>query len=183
MKITSSTDLKKGVAFSGEELFLAYRIFKLGKTKTSKKEKKLSGPGMFESSIVEAKVQDYFFSFNHQKLLECMHPGNAPKNNDKLLECSKQYLVSLDVKNFKSQNFLGQALGDRFNIMNSSRTTFMFSNRVKNKIVSDNIEIFYYLTPTIIVGSLTLDKDNSKIKIIRATTKMKMLKNPKAAGW
>lgn len=183
LKITSSTDLSKGVSFSGEELFMAYRVFKLGSTKISKKEKVLSGPSMWQSSIVETKVQDYFLSFNHASLLECMYPAGATKTNDKLLECSKQFLVQVAVKNYRSQNMQGQPLAKNFAIMSSSKTTFVMSNRLKNKIVSDNFEIYYYMQPAAIMGQMALDKENSKVRIIRASTKIKMLRNPKAPGW
>ncbi len=183
LKITSSTDLSRGVSFSGEELFMAYRVFKLGNTKISKKEKELSGPAMWQSSMVETKMQDYFLSFNHANLLECMYPAGATKTNDKLLECSKQFLVQVAVKNYRSQNMQGQPLAKNFAIMSSSKTTFVMSNRVKNKIVSDNFEIHYFMKPGAIMGQMALDKEASKLKIIRATTKIKMLKNPKAPGW
>ncbi len=186
LKLTSSSDFKKGVTFSGKQLFLAYRVFELGNTKVSEKSKAIKGVGMTDQQIIETKLQDYNLSFNYYNLINCVYP-EYPKvnisNHDNFDMCSKKYLIAVEVINFKSQKINGEPIVKRFNIMNSSKTSFEISDRINSNIVTDYFQIYFNLETSFRVGYLKLNEDYSKLIIRRMTTPIKMLKKPQAPGW
>ena len=81
LKLTSSSNFKKGVTFSGKQLFLAYRVFELGKTKVSEKSKAIKGAGMTDQQIIETKLQDYNLNFNYDNILNCVYPCKLTFNS------------------------------------------------------------------------------------------------------
>lgn len=186
LNLTAFSNFKKGVTFSGEKLFLAFRVFELGKTKVTEKGKALKGPGMTEQRIIETKLQDYNLSFNDKDLINCVYP-EYPKvnisNHDNFYECSKKYLISVEVINFESQNMNGEPISKKFKIMNSSKTSFAISDRINANIVTDYFQIYFNLETSFLVGYLKLNEDDSKVIIRRMITPIKMLKNPQAPGW
>lgn len=184
LKVMSVSNFKNGVTFSGDKLFIAYRVFEMGKTKVSENEKSIKGPGMADVRLIETKIEDYNINFNDNDFIKCIYP-EYPKviNNDKFNECEKKYLIEVEVINFKSQNIQGITTTKRFSIMNSSKTSFTMSERINKDIITDYFEIYYKLQPTLLVGYLKLDENFSKIKLKRITTPLKIFKNPKAPGW
>ena len=186
LKLTSFSNFKKGLTFSGEKLFLAYRVLELGETKVTEKSKAIKGPGMTDQRIIKIKLYDYNLSFNDNDFINCMYP-EYPKvnisNHDNFNECSKKYLISVEVINFKSQNINGVPLSKRFNIMNSSKTSIAISDRINSNIVTDYFQIYFSLETSFKVGHLKLNEDYSKVTITRMSTPIKMLKEPQAPGW
>jgi hypothetical protein len=181
-----SVDYKKGITFSGEKLCLAFRVFELGKTKVNEYKKAISRTVTTNAGIIETKLQDYNLSFNHRYLIECVYPeypNVSIKNHENFDECSKKYLIGVELINFNMQNIQGGPTSKRFNIMNSSKTSFGISNRINSSIVTDYFQIYFKLETSYLVGQLELDKNFSKIIIKRMTTPIKMLKEPNAPGW
>jgi hypothetical protein len=186
INLISSVDFKKGLTFSGEKLCLAFRVFELGKTKVNEYKKAITRPVTTNAGIIETKLQDYNISFNDKNLIECVYPeypNVSIKNHENFDECSKKYLIGVELINFNLQNMQGEPTSKRFSIMNSSKTSFGISNRTNSSIVTDYFQIYFKLETSYLVGQLKLDEDFSNVLIRRMTTPIKMLKDPKAPGW
>ncbi len=183
LQITDTSKFKNAVTLNGDNLFLAYRIFELSKTKVTKKQKDIDNTN--GGTIKELNLMDYAFKFYPSKYENCIKSNldkNGWVNNDFKELCNKNYPISLEIQNFKNTGIDGMPLSERKPIYNMAKQNIVFTNRANSKIVTDFIEVYFMRTPTNPVIFFFMER-GSKISITRTETSLKMLKNPSAPGW
>lgn len=188
IKLNAVTDYTKGVTFSGSDLFLAYRVFEIGKLKIKRKEV----PFKHSVSAIRthrAKVMEYEITLNVKDLEKCsIRPSKTPNKYGNtylvshLLDCEKTIPIKGEIKNLSDIDFSGKPLTKSFQTYNNKELSQQFSKRKNTKLISDNITIstnvyhdekYYYLQLT----------KETKVTISRVTTSLEVLKNTFAPGW
>lgn len=182
LKLKSITDFKNGVTFSGGKLFLAFRIFELGKTKVTSKSSKIKDT-KDGGGLREVKLMNYQITFNDYNLQKCVFP-NKPLEYDetKWLTCEKSTPIDVVIYNFNKTNISGKPHIDKTTIFNSTYNSLYFTQRQNNKLVTDYIEMTFMIKDPKPLFFFYIDS-KSKVVVKRMETTMKMFKNPKAPGW
>lgn len=182
VNINTNGDFNKGVTISGSGLFLAYRVFNLGKTKVKKYSKEIVTP---EKGITEVKIKDYEFAFDNSDIRNCLFSnGNLDKN--KIEECLSENVIKVFAKNYANVGINGENLNFTIKIKNNIQEKIrLFPIRKNGKMYSDNIVIAYLIhnQALAVMGILATDNEVSKVTLIRTETPFKILKNAKAPGW
>jgi hypothetical protein len=188
IKIGIETDYNKGVSFSGDNLFLAYRVFEIGNLKIKTKE------ASFKKSISSirthrAKIMDYEITLDVRALEKCSIKLSSSTNQygnsylvSHLLECEKYVPIQGQIKNYSDIDFSGIPLTKTFETLNNKIISQQFGKRLNDKLISDNIEIstnIYYNDKKFYLQV----SNETKVTLRRITTKLKILNNTNAPGW
>jgi hypothetical protein len=181
LQINSKTDLNNGVTFSGNKLFLAFRVFELGKTtvtsKTSKIKDTKGGGG-----LREVKLLNYQIAFNDNALHQCVIPNQIPIDQSRFSNCSQTTPIDVIIYNFNKTNINGEPFVERTSIYNNTYKSVYFSQRSNNLLTTDVIEMTYMIKNSNPMLFFYMD-GNSKVVVKRMETTLKMFKNPTAPGW
>jgi hypothetical protein len=178
-------NIQKGITIAGDKLFLAYRVFTLGRTNNKKYVKKIGTPN---GGFNEIEIKDYSIAINNSRIYDCLFNGKKIANvtNPTIIDdCLKNSLIYLQIKNFSDIGINGQPLMIAKEIHNALRTTFNFSKRANSSLLTDYIEVDYVLNvdPKYGISIFMVVDSVSKITLTRTDTKLKMVKNPQAGGW
>ena len=73
LNVQSGSNFKDGIVFSGEKMFLAYRVFELGKTKVVSNSAKIKDTND-GGGLKEVKLMNYEITFNDRNLHVCAFP-------------------------------------------------------------------------------------------------------------
>ena len=181
--ISTSGDFSKGVTISGNELFLAYRVFNLGRTKVKKYSKKIETP---IKGITEVKIKDYEFAFDNSEIRKCLNSGSTKSDEDNIKECFSKNSVRVNAKNYFNMSASGKPFNFTVNVQNGKRETItLLPIRKNNRIYTDIIEISYLIhyQAFAVMGLLATDSEASKVTLIRTETPFKIIENAWASGW
>tara|TARA_R110002051_G_scaffold294233_3_gene359451 strand:- start:478 stop:1491 length:1014 start_codon:yes stop_codon:yes gene_type:complete len=178
-------NFKDGINITGDKLFLAYRIFTLGKTNNKKFVKKI---GSTNGGFNEVKVKNYSLAINNSKIKGCLFDNkNIANETDKTIinNCLENKAIYLQIKNFSDIGINGKPLIIEKEIYNSKRTAFTLSKRGNSSLFIDYIEVDYALDvdPKYGISIFMVVNPVSKISLTRTETKLKIVKNPLASGW
>jgi len=181
LKITGKTNYNNGVKFSGEKLFLAYRVFELGKTKVVSKTAKIKdtqdGGGLREVNLLQYQIK-----FNDHNLYTCINPSKIPIDPSIFAICSEKVPIEVIIYDFNNTVISGKPFTDKTSINNNTYKSWYFTKRKNNILVTDFIEIRYIIKNSSPMLFFYMDS-KSKVIIKRMETNLKMFKNPEAPGW
>lgn len=182
LNIQSGNNFKDGITVSGEKLFLAYRVFELGKTKVKSKSVKIkdtSGGG----GLREVKLMNYEVTLNYANLQKCAFPSQPFQyNEERFKSCEESTPIDVVIKNFNNTNINGMPLLKETGIQNNTYKSLIFTQRQNNKLITDYVEITLMIKDPNPPFFLYTDS-KSKVLIKNLETPLKMLENPTAPGW
>jgi hypothetical protein len=181
LQVNGKIDLNKGVNLSGSKLFLAFRVFELGKTKVISKTSKIKDP-KDGSGLREVKLLNYQMTFNDNALKQCVIPNQIPIDKSRFINCSLSTPIDVVIYNFNRTNISGKPLIKETDVYNNSYKSLYFSQRSNSILVTDYIEITYVIENSNPMLFFYMD-GQSKVVVKRMETILKMFKNPKAPGW
>lgn len=181
LQLTGKTDFNKGVNFSGNKLFLAFRVFELGKTKVTSKTSKIKDT-KDGGGLREVKLLNYQVTFNDNALNQCVIPNQIPIDKARFTNCSQSTPIDVVIYNFNKTNISGEPFIKKTDIYNNTYKSLYFSQRSNNVLTTDYIEITYVIKNSNPMLFFYMD-DKSKVVVKRMETTLKMFKNPNAPGW
>jgi hypothetical protein len=182
LKLQTNTNFNNGVTFSGNKLFLAFRVFELGKTKVTSKSTKIKDT-KDGGGLREVKLMNYQITFNDYNLQKCVFPNTPLQYNEtRWTNCEKTTPIDVVIYNFNRTNISGQPLVENTSMLNSTYKSLYFSQRQNNKLTTDFIEMTFMIKDPKPLFFFYMDP-KSKVVIKRMETTMKMFKNPSAPGW
>lgn len=182
LKLQTNTNFNNGVTFSGNKLFLAFRVFELGKTKVTSISSKIKDT-KDGSGLREVKLMNYQVTFNDYNLKKCVFPNTPLEYNaSRWSNCERTTPIDVVIYNFNRTNISGQPFIKNTNILNSTYKSLYFSQRQSNKLITDFIQITFIIKDPNPLFFFFMDT-KSKVLIKRMETTMIVFKNPKAPGW
>jgi|GEM_PF-4769271 len=181
LQLSTGTDLSKGMTISGDKLFLAYRVFEVGKTKTKSKKAKIKDT-KDGGGLREVNLMNYQITFNDNNLRKCVNPKVVPIDPSVFADCSERIPIDVIIYNFNQTNINGKPFVKKWDIYNNTSKSLYISQRQNNKLITDFIQIVYIINDSPTMLFFHMDK-NSKVTVNRMETPLKIFKNPKAAGW
>jgi len=182
LKLQSNTNFKNGVTFSGGKLFLAFRVFELGKTKVVSKSSKIKDT-RDDGVLREVKLMNYQITFNDNNLQKCVFPNKILQYDEtRWSSCEKSTPIDVVIYNFNKTNISGKPHIEKTTIYNSTYKSLYFTQRQNNKLVTDYIEMTFMIKDPKLLFFFFINS-KSKVVVKRMETTMKIFKNPKAPGW
>lgn len=190
--ITNTNNIGRTVKFSGDKLILAYRVFEILKPKVITQEKKLYNPKYNGGGFLEINIMGYNLKFNMFEFNNCINQNlqnNSFKyKNDIINSCCQSNNILLILEKLDEIDINGNYKSIHYLLKGNTYKSDKIVYKKGNEMITDAIELHIYPdylnVDNLNLGSSLGEKNtNSKIKISRIITQLKIFPNPTAQGW